>query len=255
MVPMSENPAAIPPKGELARQSVFPTTHWSLVLATGRGDVPQAQDALEKLCQIYWHPLYACVRRRGYSQADAEDLTQEFFAWLLERNWLEGADQQRGRFRSFLQVSFNRFLANEWDRATRQKRGGGRIVSLQFEEAESGFVREPVDNVTPEQSYEWCWASTLLDQVLTRLGAEYAGQGKAELFEELRPCLLGERAAQPYAVLAAKLDMTEGSMKVAVYRLRQRYRQLLRDEIAHTVAKPEEIEEELRHLFTVVARR
>ncbi|MGB7745868.1 MAG: sigma-70 family RNA polymerase sigma factor [Verrucomicrobiia bacterium] len=252
---MTENPAAIPPRGELARQSVFSTTHWSMVLAAGRGDVPQAQDALEKLCRTYWPPLYAYARRRGNSQADAEDLTQEFFAWLLERNWLRGADPQRGRFRSFLQVTFSRFLANEWDKTRTQKRGAGRVVTLQFDAAETGFAREAAANLTPEQSYEWRWALTLLDQVITRLGAEYAGQGKAELFGELEPCLLGERAAQPYAALALKLGMTEGSVKVAVYRLRQRYRQLLRDEIANTVAKPEDIEEEMRHLFTVLARR
>jgi RNA polymerase sigma-70 factor (ECF subfamily) len=173
----------------------------------------------------------------------------------LEREWLGVADQQRGRFRSFLLTSFSRFLANEWDKARTQKRGGGRIVSLQFDDAEAGCAREPVDNTTPEQSFEWRWALTLLDQVMNRLSAEFARDGKGELFEALKPCLLGERAAQPYAMLAAKLGMTEGSVKVAVHRLRQRYRQLLRDEIANTVAEPGEIEEELHYLFAVLARR
>jgi RNA polymerase sigma-70 factor (ECF subfamily) len=244
----------IPAGDQPGQRFVFATTHWSVVLAAGRSDIPQARDALEKLCQTYWYPLYAYVRRRGYSPADAEDLTQQFFAWLLERDWLGGADQQRGRFRSFLLTSFSNFLANEWDKARTQKRGGGRVVSLQRDEAEIRCTREPVDNLTPEQSYEWRWALTLLDQVMNRLSAEFARDGKAELFEVLKPCLLGERTAQPYAALASKLAMTEGSMKVAVYRLRQRYRQLLRDEIANTVATPEEVEEELRYLSAVLAR-
>lgn len=241
--------------GQAGQRFVFATTHWSVVLAAGRSDIPQAQDALEKLCQIYWYPLYAYVRRRGYSPADAEDLTQQFFAWLLERDWLGRADQQRGRFRSFLLTSISNFLANEWDKARTQKRGGGRVVSLQRDEAETRCTREPVDNLTPEQSFEWRWALTLLEQVMNRLNAEFARDGKTELFEALKPCLLGERAAQPYAALASKLAMTEGSVKVAVHRLRQKYRQLLRNEIANTVAKPEEVEEELRYLFAVLARR
>ena len=158
----------IPDAGQPTGPAVFATTHWSVVLTAGRSDAPQAQDALEKLCQTYWYPLYAYVRRRGYAPADAEDLTQEFFAWLLERNWLGGADQQRGRFRSFLLTSFSRFLANEWDKARTQKRGGG-IIPLPFDDAEAGCAREPVDHLTPEQSFEWRWALTLLDQVMNRL--------------------------------------------------------------------------------------
>jgi RNA polymerase sigma-70 factor (ECF subfamily) len=226
-----------------------------VVLAAGRADAPQARDALETLCQAYWYPLYAYVRRRGYAPADAEDLTQHFFAWLLERDWLERADPQRGRFRSFLLTSLSHFLANEWDRARTQKRGGGRIVSLQRDEAETRCAREPVEHLTPEQSFEWRWALTLLDQVMKQLAAEFTRDGKAVLFEAIKPCLLGERAAQPYAALAPKLGMTEGSVKVAVHRLRQRYRQLLRDEIANTVAQPGDVEEELRHLFAVLAGR
>ncbi len=237
------------------RCSIFATTHWSVVLSARDQDSSRSVAALEALCGIYWHPLYVYVRRRGYSPADAEDLTQAFFAWLLERNWLARADQQRGRFRSFLLTSISNFLANEWDKAKAQKRGGGRIVSLQREEAESRCAWEPRDNTTPEQSFEWRWALTLLDQVMNRLSAEFVRDGRAELFETLKPCLLGERTAQPYATLASKLAMTEGSVKVAVHRLRQRYRQLLRDEIAGTVAQPEEIEEEMRHLFAILARR
>ena len=152
-------------------------------------------------------------------------------------------------------TSISNFLANEWDKAKAQKRGGGRIVSLQQNEAESLCAWEPADNSTPEQSFEWRWALTLLDQVMKRLSAEFVRDGKAEFFEALKPCLLGERTSHPYAELATKLAMTEGSVKVAVHRLRQRYRQLLRDEIANTVAQPEEIEEEMRHLFAVLARR
>lgn len=252
---ITEDSRVTPPLGEVARQPVFATTHWSVVLTAGRSDAPQARDALEKLCQTYWYPLYVYARRRGYVPADAEDLTQAFFARLLERDWLEGADRQRGRFRSFLLTSFSRFLANEWDKARRQKRGGGRIVSMPFEAADTHCGREPVDRLTPEQSFEWRWALALLDQVMNRLAAEFAQDGKRELFELLKPCLLGERTAQPYAILAAKLAMTEGSVKVAVHRLRRRYRELLRDEIAQTVVKPEEVEEELRYLFAVLAGR
>jgi RNA polymerase sigma-70 factor (ECF subfamily) len=226
-----------------------------VVLTAGRSDVPQARDALEKLCQTYWYPLYAYVRRRGYAQADAEDLTQAFFSRLLEKNWIGSADREKGRFRSFLLTAMKWFLADEWDKARAQKRGGGRIVSLQFDAADTRCAREPVDTLTPEQSFEWRWALTLLERVMSRLQAEFARDGKAELFEALKPCLLGERTTQPYAALASTLAMTEGSVKVAVHRLRQRYRQLLRDEIANTVANPEEVEEELRYLFAVLARR
>ncbi|HXT12620.1 MAG TPA: sigma-70 family RNA polymerase sigma factor [Candidatus Angelobacter sp.] len=239
----------------MPQQSVFATTHWSVVLAAGNDAAPKAQDALEKLCRIYWHPLYAYARRRGHSPADAEDLAQGFFAWLLERKWLARADQERGRFRSFLLTSFSNFLANEWDKARAQKRGGGQIVSLQLEEVEVQYAWESAEHFTAEQSFELRWALALLDEVLRRLEAEFAKDGKTELFEALKPCLLGERSAQPYAALAAKLGMTEGSVKVAVHRLRQRYRQLLRDEIANTVSKPDEVEEEMRYLFAVLSRR
>ena len=242
-----------PPKAA-GHSPVFVTTHWSVVFSAKDRDSPRSVEALEVLCRAYWHPLYFYIRRRGYSPADAEDLTQAFFAWLLERNWLEGADQQRGRFRSFLLTSISNFLANEWDKARTQKRGSGRIVSLQGDEAETGYAHEPADNLTPEQSFEWRWALALLDQVMNRLSSEFVKDGKTELFETLKPCLLGERTAQPYAILASKLIMTEGSVKVAVHRLRQRYRQLLRDEIANTVANPEEVEDELRYLFAVLAR-
>lgn len=224
------------------------------MLTAGRNDTTGAQNALAKLCSIYWYPLYAYVRRRGHSPEDAQDLTQEFFARLLERNWLGRADQQRGRFRSFLLSAMNHFLADEWDKARAQKRGGGQVhLPLQFDTAETRYGYEPADRVTPEQNFERRWALTLLDEVLRRLRLEYEQDGRAEWFAALHPCLIGDRTAQPYAELAAKLGVNEGTVKATVHRLRQRYRQLLREEIAQTVAEPGEVDEELHHLFAVLA--
>jgi RNA polymerase sigma-70 factor (ECF subfamily) len=225
------------------------------VLTAGRSDTLRAHAALANLCQTYWYPLYAYVRRRGHSPEDAQDLTQAFFARLLEHNWVGQADQQKGRFRSFLLSAMNHFLADEWDKARAQKRGGGVLpIPLQFDTAETRYGHEPADNVTPEQNYERHWALTLLDTVLQRLRSEYEQEGKAELFAALHPCLVGDRTAQPYAELAMKLGVSEGAVKSAVHRLRQRYRQLLHDEIAQTVASPGEVDEELHHLFAVLAR-
>jgi RNA polymerase sigma factor (sigma-70 family) len=247
--------SATPVPGEVARQPAFVTTRWSVVITAGRSDTTQARAALEKLCQTYWYPLYAYVRRRGHSPEDAQDLTQEFFARLLERNWVATADRQKGKFRSFLLSAMNHFLADEWDKARAQKRGGGLApVPLKFDTAETRYGHEPVDNVTPEQSYERRWALTLLEEVLYRLRSEYEQEGRAKLFAALHPCLVGDRTSQPYAELAVKLGVTEGTVKSAVHRLRQRYRQLLRDEIAHTVAEPGEVNEELQHLFRTLSR-
>jgi len=224
------------------------------VLTAARSDTTRACAALEKLCETYWYPLYAYVRRHGHSPEDAQDLTQAFFARLLERNWLDRADQQRGRFRSFLLSAMNHFLADEWDKAKAQKRGGGLApLPLEFDAAETRYIHEPVDRVTPEQNYERRWALTLLDEVLRRLRLEYEQEGKAELFATLHPCLVGDRSSHPYVELAVKLDASEGAVKSAVHRLRLRYRQLLRYEIAQTVAEPGEVEEELRHLFAVLS--
>jgi RNA polymerase sigma-70 factor (ECF subfamily) len=237
------------------RNPAFVTTRWSLVLSAGNQKSPQSAAALEKLCRAYWYPLYAFVRRRGQSPEDARDLTQEFFARLLERNWIGRAEERKGRFRSFLLSAMNHFLADEWDRARAQKRGGGATpVPLQFDTAETRYGHEPADNVTPEQSYERQWALTLLDEVLQRLRAEYAQDGRAEFFTALHPCLVGDRTAQPYAELAVKIGISEGTVKSAVHRLRQRYRELLRDEIAQTVATPGEVDDELRHLFAVLSK-
>lgn len=241
---------------EPAHRPAFVTTHWSVVVTAGRSDTTRAHDALANLCQTYWFPLYTYVRRRGHSPEDAQDLTQEFFARLLERNWVANANQEKGRFRSFLLSAMNHFLADEWDKARAQKRGGGvPAVPLQFDTAETRYGVEPADNATPEHSFERRWALTLLEEVLKRLQAEYEQEGKTDLFAALNPCLVGERTSQPYAELAVQLGMNEGAVKSAVHRLRQRYRQLLRDQIAQTVATPDEVDEELRHLFAVLAGR
>ena len=238
------------------RSPVFVTTHWSVVLTAGGGDSAGARDALSKLCQTYWYPLYAYVRRRNFSPSDAEDLTQEFFARFLEQRWVADADREKGRFRTFLLSAMNHFLANEWHKARAQKRGGGvPLLPLEFDTAETRYSHEPADSVTPEQHFERRWALALLEAVTSRLRAEYEREGKGELFAALHPCLVGDRTTQPYEELARKLGISEGTVKSAVHRLRQRYRQLLRDEIAQTVATPTEVDEELRHLVAVLGGR
>jgi RNA polymerase sigma-70 factor (ECF subfamily) len=239
-----------------ARGPVFVATQWSVVLAAARSDTTKAQAALEKLCRTYWYPLYAYVRRRGYPAQDAQDLTQAFFARLLERNWVGDADRDQGRFRTFLLTAMSRFLSDEWDKMRAQKRGGGVIhVPVQVDTAETRYGHEPADNCTPEQCYEHQWALTLLDDVLQRLRTEYEHAGKGELFAWLNSCLVGSRETRPYAELAVQLRMNEGAVKMAVHRLRQRYRKLLRAEIAETMAATEDVDEELRHLFAVLAGR
>jgi RNA polymerase sigma factor (sigma-70 family) len=234
----------------------FLTTHWSVVLSAGRSDTPRSHSALEKLCRAYWLPLYTYARRRGHSVEDAQDLTQEFFARVLAGRWLARADQAKGRFRTFLLTAMERFLANEWDKVRALKRGGGqRPIPIQLDTAETRYGVEPVDNRTPEQAFEYRWALSLLDEVVSRLEEEFRARKQFETFIALKPCLLGSSGSQPYAELAAKLAMEEGAIKVAVHRLRQRYRELLRAEIANTVSSPDEVGEEMRHLFNVLARR
>ena len=245
------------PDGETPRApgGCFVTTHWSVVLTAGRSDTTRAQAALEKLCRAYWFPLYAYVRRRGHSVEDAQDLTQEFFARVLEHQWLARADQAKGRFRTFLLTAMERFLANEWDKLRALKRGGGqRNIPIQLDTAETRYGVEPADTRTPEQAFEYRWALTLLDEVVGQVEAEFGARGQADLFAALKPCLVGDRAAQPDAELGAKLGMAEGAVKVAVHRLRQRYRELLRAEIGNTVASPSEVDAEMRHLFNLLAR-
>jgi RNA polymerase sigma factor (sigma-70 family) len=231
----------------------FATTHWSVVLTAQRHDSTRAYAALSYLCQTYWYPLYAFVRRQGHSAHDAQDLTQEFFSRLLEKNYLAVADRERGKFRSFLLAALKHFLANEWNRARAAKRGGGReVLSLNETDAEGRYLLEPTDETTAEKIFERRWATTLLEQAVTRLREEYAQAEKGDLYEALKNCLTIESRSVPYAELAARLKMSEGAIKVAVYRLRGRYREVLREEIAQTVSSPEEVEEELRHLFAAL---
>jgi RNA polymerase sigma factor (sigma-70 family) len=232
----------------------FVTTHWSLVVSAGRNDTPHARDALEKLCRAYWFPIYAFVRRQGHGPHDAQDLTQDFFARLLEKKYLADADPAKGRFRSFLLASLKHFLANEWDRTRAQKRGGGQIlIPIDAAAAETACGIEPVDHLTAEKSFEQRWALTLLEQVLRRLRAEYVRDGKENLFEQLKPTLTKASRTVAYAEIATRLGTTEGAVKVAVHRLRQRYREVLRAEIADTVASPGEVEDEIRNLFAALA--
>ena len=231
---------------------VFGTTRWSIVLAAG-GATPSAEEALAALCRAYWYPLYAFVRRRGYGAEDAQDLTQGFFARLLQKNGLAAVDRKKGRFRSFLLASMQHFLANEWDRGRAQKRGGGiALISIDDAEAERRYQNEPAEQITAEQLFDRRWALTLVDQVLARLGEEMAGAGKAAQFEALKFCLTGERGAA-YGEIARRLGTTEGALKVAIHRLRNRYRTLLRAEIAETVGSDADVDDELRHLFSALA--
>ena len=230
----------------------FDTTHWSVVLAA-RGESADAQEALEKLCRVYWYPLYAFVRRQGHSPEDAEDLIQGFFARLLQRKDLETVQRERGRFRSYLLVSLKHFMLNEQLHARAEKRGGGRsLISLDEVEAEKKFAQEPVDNSTPEKIFERRWAMALLDTVLERLRQEHEATGRLRLFESLRWFLSDEPAEQSQAEIAAKLGVSTGAVKQAVRRLRQRYRELLHEEVANTVATAADIDDEVRHLVAVL---
>ena len=232
------------------RDGWFKTTHWSVVLEAGRRDSLQADAALARLCQTYWPPVYSYVRRLGHSPEDAKDLTQEFFFRLVEKRYLDSLDRETGKFRSFLLVVLKRFLANEWDRANRQKRGGGRqILSLDGVDTEMRALAEPVDERTPERVFERRWALAVLEQVMDQLQAEQIEAGNGELFRDLNDFLGGSRGGDSYAEVAARWQMSEGALRVAVHRLRRRYRDILREEIANTVTNPEDIEEEIRHLF------
>ncbi len=212
-----------------------------------------ASSALETLCRTYWYPLYAFVRRSGHDGHSAQDLTQDFFARFLAKNYLSNVNPAKGKFRSFLLAALKHFLADEWDKTQTVKRGGGKpLVSLDDESAESRYRLEPSHEITPDKIYDRRWALTLLELVLTRLEGEYEGQGKKRLFEVLQRWLLGKESGVPYSTAASTLGMTEGAMKVAVHRLRRRYRELLRLEIANTVACADDIDDELRHLLAAL---
>jgi RNA polymerase sigma-70 factor (ECF subfamily) len=229
----------------------FTGTRWSLVLAAADGqNNTRSRRALDELVKGYWPPLYSYIRHHGHGQADAEDLTQEFLARLLEKKDLASVDPAKGKFRSFLLASLKHFLANEWDKQRAKKRGGGRrVLSIDTRDAEDRYRAEPVDNVTPELLFTRHWALALLDQVLSRLRQEYKARSKEPLFEGLKKALTGELDAPSYAQLAAQLKMDPNAVKVAAHRLRQRYRDVLRDEISQTVADRESLEEEIRDLF------
>ena len=232
---------------------VFATTHWSVVLAAGRTDSTRAHEALARLCRTYWRPLYAYVRRRGYPAHDAEDLTQAFFARLLERNDVAAVSPDRGKFRSYLLAAMNHFLSDEWDKARAQKRGGGRVIEMDSAVAEAIHAQQTEDTLTPEKLFDQRWAITVLEEVHRRLRQEHEREGRGAQFEALRFSLMGERSAVPYAELATRLKMPENTVKTAVHRLRQRYRELLRAEVAETVSCAEDVEVELHELFRALA--
>jgi RNA polymerase sigma factor (sigma-70 family) len=247
-VPTPSSDAAAPPGAD------FRTTHWSVVLSV-RDNEAAGQRALAELCQTYWYPLYAFVRRRGFGPEDAQDLTQEFFARMIERASFQSVDRERGKFRSFLLACLKNFLANEWTHANRQKRGGGqKVLSLDAAEAEDRYKVEPADASTPETIYEQTWAATLLERVMARLRKEYVTNEKGELFDELKDFLCGDKTAPTYAEIGARHGISEGAVKMAALRLRQRYAALLRAEIAHTVASPDGVENEIRCLIAALSR-
>jgi RNA polymerase sigma factor (sigma-70 family) len=245
-------------KAAVAQSSVdaggiaFTTTHWSVVL-TAQGHTPAADEALEKLCRTYWWPLYGFVRRNGHSPEEAQDLTQGFFALLLERRDFDAVRREKGKLRSYLLVSLKNFLAKAHRREMAVKRGEGRaLVSLDDLVARERADLEPADTLSADKIFERRWALTVLDQVLTRLQHEYRAAGNAALFEQLKELLTDEPGRPSQADIAANLGMSENAVKQAFHRLRQRYRELLHEEIAHTVAVPGDIEDELRHFISVL---
>jgi RNA polymerase sigma-70 factor (ECF subfamily) len=245
--------AALDGDHETGKAAQFATTRWSVVLSAAHRSSPESDAALETLCRAYWYPLYAYTRRRGYSSDDARDLTQEFFARLLENRFLASVDRAKGKFRSFLLASLKHFLANEWDKAHAQKRGGGKApISIDAGVAECSYRLEPAYGITAEKVFERRWALTLLEQVLRRLRAEYVSSGKDHLFEALKAALVDPGEAAGYRDIGCALGMSEGAVKVAVHRLRKRYRELLVDEIAQTVASPADVDDELHALLASV---
>ena len=233
---------------------IFATTHWTVVLAAGKRHTPQSDGALEELCRTYWFPLYAYVRRRGHTKEDAEDLVQEFFARFLEKNYLAGLSAERGRFRAFLLAALKHFLANEWDKSQAQKRGGGAAhLSLDWQTADTKFQVAATNEPSPDKAFDREWALALLAKVIERLQQECAADGKTKLFEQLKIFLTTGKGALSHADAAKKLGMDETAVRVAVHRLRKRYRQLLRDEISQTLADESQVDEEMRALFGAFA--
>ena len=242
-----------PTNANLPGAGRFATTHWSVVLSAGKPKSASYEKALETLCQTYWFPLYAYLRRHGCNSHEAQDYTQAFFTALLDNGGLGLADPKRGKFRSFLLASLKHFLSNERARARAKKRGGGRkILSLDFENAESQYALEPRDELSPEKLFERSWALTVLDRTMAHLQAEAVTANKQKTFERLKSYLTADKGSATYRDAAIELDMTEGAVRIAVHRLRKRYRELLRDEIAQTVTSDDQIDEEIRDLFTAL---
>jgi RNA polymerase sigma-70 factor (ECF subfamily) len=240
--------------GDAKEISAFSTTHWSIVLGAGQDNPAGAAVALERLCRIYWFPVYAFVRGRGSSHHDAEDLTQAFFTYLLEKEALKKLDPQKGKFRSFMLAALTNFLNNEWDKRQTLKRGGKiQIISLDETRAEELYSHEPVELLTPEKLFERRWAFAVVERVFARLKQEYAKTDKLKLFETLEHGLTREITQDVCAGSAASLAMNEGAVKVALHRLRRRYGELLREEIGQTVTIPEELNDEIRHLCAAIA--
>lgn len=236
------------------RPADFRTTHWGIVIAATQPESKEKQSALSVLCQTYWYPLYAFVRRQGRSPHEAEDLTQDFFVRLIEKNGLASVRPENGRFRCFLLSSLKNFLANEWDKARTAKRGGHyAFVSWEAHSAEDRYLGEPAHEATPEALFEQSWALTVIDSVLQRLQREYVDAGKATLFNAIHSYMEGN-GPNSYVEIAGMLGMTEGAVKMAVLRMRERFRGLLRSEIAHTVSDTREIDEELLHLFACLEK-
>jgi RNA polymerase sigma-70 factor (ECF subfamily) len=239
--------------GEGAR--VFPNTRWSVVLAARQRESPESAAALEALCQAYWYPLYAFVRRSGQAPADAQDLTQEFFCRLLKKRWLDSADREKGKLRTFLVVALKKFMSNEWRRASAQRRGGGQShVQIDTVFAESRYAADG-HCLAPDAAFDRQWALTLLDLAINRLREEFAAAGKSEDFEILKPCLLGGSGSMDYAEVAGKLGVNDGAARVAAHRLRKRFREIYREEISQTLADGADLDVELRHLAAALARQ
>ena len=237
-----------------AAPPLFVTTHWSVVLAAKDQHSPQGAEALELLCRTYWYPLYAFVRSSGYSPHDAQDITQEFFARLLEKDYLRVVEPEKGRFRTFLKMALKRFLIKEWVRLRAEKRAGRHVhLSIDTEAGEARFQRELTEQLTPERVYDRQWALTLLRQSLERLEREYAGACKTVELESLKPYLTAQRGAIPYAALASALATTEGAARVAVHRLRRRFRETFRQVVAETTSAPEELDGEVRYILQVLS--
>lgn len=232
---------------------IFATTHWSVVLRAGDSHAPESAQALERLCRAYWYPLYAFVRRRGFDPSAAQDAIQGFFARLLEKKGISAADPARGRFRSFLLSSLTNHLKNEWDHANRQKRGGGQeIFSIDALPAEERYRLEPVDDLTPERLFDQRWAQEVVDRATEKLQQEFDSAGQGERYAKLQKFLLGDPQGASHSETAKELGMSVSAVRTAIHRLRRRFGELLRGEIADTVTSPDEVEQEIRHLLSAL---